>query len=83
MRSLWRTRPTAFCLIEMFLVSQNVAAVMYIMVYVRWNHWLSIDSGHTLSSEHLDALNALYTILKGLWHTIYRYTNESLALIAR
>jgi len=48
------------------LSQRNVATVMYIIVYVRWNRWLSVDSDRTLSSECPDTLNTLNAILKGL-----------------
>ena len=55
-----------FCLTEVFLVSQNVTADMYIIVHAWWSHWLSVDSDYTLSSECPDTLNTSDTILKDL-----------------
>jgi len=45
-------------------LSTRAHGSMYIIVYVRWNHWLSVDSDRTLSNECPDTLNMLYTVLK-------------------
>jgi len=55
-----------FCLTEVFLVSQNVTAGMYIIVYAWWSHWLSVDSDYALSNECPDTSNTSDTILKDL-----------------
>ena len=62
MHGLGMHGPMVFCLTEVFLVSQNVTADMYIT----GTQLNSVDSDYTLSSECPDTSNTSDTILKDL-----------------